>query len=498
MASVDTKPMPSPSFVTSSVTSDRLLRPPAQKEAVATKAHKRAQPWRMIALLMAGDALALGVLLYVLHVASLWVAPAFAPSVMSAAPIAVGSALSLYVGMGLYRIRIMHPVEELRAVAVPVLGLALIAPGLAYMMVGSPVAVGLVAATGALAVGVVPLARITTRIMGAHLPWWGVPAVVVGGASSTARIVDTMKRWPEIGLRPVAVYEAAKSPQGTGPEFSPEALHWAHQHQVPYAILAEEAVPDAQRARILAHYSQFFEHVFCVPATHGMVATWTTTATCNGLYGFGVRHLEHQTTARFAKRVLDVVGAASLLGVLFPVFAVIALAIRYASPGPIFYQQTRMGYQGRTFTVLKFRTMYTDADARLDELLDGDPRCRAEYEQYHKLHNDPRVTSVGQWLRRYSLDELPQLLNVLRGDMSLVGPRAYMPKELFQMRGLSRVVLQTPPGITGLWQVSGRNAVSFSDRVDLDVHYVHNWSLWLDLYLLARTLPVVCSGQGAR
>ncbi len=497
MASVDTKPMPPPSFVTPSVTSDVLRRPSAQTEAVATTAHKKAQPWRMIALLMAGDTLALGVLLYVLHIASLWLAPSFAPSVMSAAPIAVGTALSLYVGMGLYRIRVMHPVEELRSIAVPVTGLALIAPGLTYMMAGSPAAVGLVAATGGLAVVIMPLARITTRIMGAHLPWWGVPAVVVGAASSTNRIVDTMKRWPEIGLRPVAVCDVAKSPEGTATGSSPEALHWARQHQVPYAILAEEAVPDAQRARTLAHYSRFFEHVFCVPATHGMVATWTNTATCDGLYGFGVRHLQHQTTARFVKRTLDVIGAAILLTVLLPVFAAIALAIRYASPGPIFYRQTRMGYRGRTFTVLKFRTMYTDADARLDELLTRNPRCRAEYEQYHKLHNDPRVTNVGQWLRRYSLDELPQLLNVLRGDMSLVGPRAYMPKELFQMRGLSRVVLQTPPGITGLWQVSGRNDVSFRGRVDLDVHYVHNWSPWLDLYLLARTLPVVCSGRGA-
>ncbi|WP_176521582.1 undecaprenyl-phosphate galactose phosphotransferase WbaP [Longimonas halophila] len=489
--------MPTPSFVAPSVASDVLLRPSAQTEVAAATRHEAARPWRMTALLMAGDTLALGVLLYVLHIASLWVAPAFAPMVMSAAPIAVGSVLSLYVGMGLYRTRVMHPVEELRSIAVPVTGLALIAPGFTYMMAGSPVAVGLVAATGALAVVVVPLARITTRIMGAHLPWWGVPAVVVGSTSATARIVDTMKRWPEIGLRPVAVCEAGTGQHGTRTGSSPEALHWARQHQVPYAILAEEAVPADQRAHTLAHYSQFFEHVFCVPATDGMVATWTTTATCDGLYGFGVRHLQHQTAARFMKRALDVVGAASLLIMLLPVFAAIALAIRYASPGPVFYRQTRMGYQGRTFTVFKFRTMYTDADTRLDDLLARNPRCRAEYEQYHKLHNDPRVTSVGQWLRRYSLDELPQLLNVLRGDMSLVGPRAYMPKELFQMRGLSRVVLQTPPGITGLWQVSGRNAVSFSSRVDLDVHYVHNWSPWLDLYLLARTLPVVCTGRGA-
>lgn len=156
-----------------------------------------------------------------------------------------------------------------------------------------------------------------------------------------------------------------------------------------------------------------------------------------------------------------------------------------------------MELDGRIFTVLKFRTMYADADRKLDRILATDPERRREYERYHKLEDDPRVTPVGRFLRRYSLDELPQVFNVLRGEMSLVGPRAYMPTELPQMNGLSWAVLQVPPGITGLWQVSGRNALSFDQRLDLDVHYVQNWSVWLDLYLLARTVPTVLSGEGA-
>ncbi|MGM0705392.1 MAG: undecaprenyl-phosphate galactose phosphotransferase WbaP [Bacteroidota bacterium] len=496
MASIDTNPMLSPPLVAPPVARKHERRSTGAA-STATSAHAETHPWRMNALLMAGDTLILGLLLYGLHIASLWLMPPFAPTVMVTAPIVIGSILSVYIVRGFYRIRVMHPVEELRVMTTTVGGLAVMASGLTYLTVGAPVAVALVAGTGAVAMATVPLARIMVRIMGARLPWWGVPAVVVGDPNETARIVDTMNRWPEIGLRPVAVCDAPPPSGDTHSLASPEALHWARQHHVPYAILAEEGIDPKQRARMLAHYSQFFEHVFCVPTTKGMVATWTTTSTCEGLYGFGVRHLQHQPSARLLKRAIDVVGAAILLIALAPVFAVIAAAIRYDSPGPVFYRQVRMGYQGRTFTVLKFRTMYTDADARLEDLLADNPRRRAEYEQYHKLQNDPRVTSIGQWLRRFSLDELPQLLNVLRGDMSLVGPRAYMPKELFQMRGLSRVVLQTPPGITGLWQVSGRNAVSFSNRVDLDVHYVHNWSPWLDLYLLARTPPVVCSGRGA-
>jgi lipopolysaccharide/colanic/teichoic acid biosynthesis glycosyltransferase len=141
--------------------------------------------------------------------------------------------------------------------------------------------------------------------------------------------------------------------------------------------------------------------------------------------------------------------------------------------------------------------MHVNADAILADLLAEDPALRREYERFHKLQNDPRVTRIGRVLRRYSLDELPQLFNVLLGDMSLVGPRAYMPKELPKMKNLASIVLQTPPGITGLWQVSGRNALSFERRVDLDVHYFKNWSPWLDLYLLIRTVPVVLSGEGA-
>jgi lipopolysaccharide/colanic/teichoic acid biosynthesis glycosyltransferase len=183
---------------------------------------------------------------------------------------------------------------------------------------------------------------------------------------------------------------------------------------------------------------------------------------------------------------------------LAPLFSAIAALISVDSPGPVFFKQRRMGLDGRCFTVFKFRTMYTDAEAKLQEILDGDPGLKAEYDRYHKLEDDPRVTRVGKWLRRLSLDELPQLWNVLRGDMSLVGPRAYMPSELPRMNGLSRTVLQCPPGLTGLWQVSGRNNLDFSTRVDLDVHYMQHWTLWLDIYILIRTIPVVVTGDGAK
>ncbi len=149
------------------------------------------------------------------------------------------------------------------------------------------------------------------------------------------------------------------------------------------------------------------------------------------------------------------------------------------------------------FRARKFRTMYGDGEARLQEVLARDPKLAAEYEQFHKLTFDPRVTRVGRILRKYSLDELPQLWNVLVGDMSLVGPRPYIEREIAEMGGRELTVLRVKPGITGYWQVTERNASTFEHRVKLDVEYVRSWSPWLDLYVIAKTVPVVLGGTGS-
>ena len=140
--------------------------------------------------------------------------------------------------------------------------------------------------------------------------------------------------------------------------------------------------------------------------------------------------------------------------------------------------------------------MHGDGEARLKAILDADPALRAEYEVYHKLRKDPRVTRIGRILRKFSLDEFPQLLSVLKGDMSLVGPRPYIERELPDMNGQEKIILRATPGMTGMWQVSDRNAASFAWRVQVDVHYVRNWSPWLDMYILAKTIGVVLRGSG--
>jgi exopolysaccharide production protein ExoY len=186
-----------------------------------------------------------------------------------------------------------------------------------------------------------------------------------------------------------------------------------------------------------------------------------------------------------------------LVLVLSPVLLAVVLAIRITDPGPVFFGHYRVGRGGRLIKVLKFRSMRVDAQQRLAELLASDVQARAEWERDFKLSNDPRVTRTGRFLRRSSLDELPQLFNVLKGEMRLVGPRPITAQELRRYGSARWHYLSVTPGVTGLWQVSGRNELSYAERVELDRYYVDNRSLLLDASILCRTVLVVTTGRGA-
>ncbi len=199
---------------------------------------------------------------------------------------------------------------------------------------------------------------------------------------------------------------------------------------------------------------------------------------------------------RGVKLAMDKTGAVAALVLFSPLFLFLVLKIRQDG-GPAFYAQKRIGKDGREFLCWKFRTMVTDADTVLERLLNADPQARAEWERDRKLRNDPRITRIGHFLRRNSLDELPQFYNVLRGDMSLVGPRPVVEEETHLYGRRLRHYLSVRPGITGLWQVSGRNNLSYSRRVALDSFYVENWSLAGDIAILFRTVFVVLGQRGA-
>jgi len=213
----------------------------------------------------------------------------------------------------------------------------------------------------------------------------------------------------------------------------------------------------------------------------------------NKTQGASSHTAEHNRLELVVKRILDIVGSIVLLTIFSPLLFVIVIAIKLDSPGPAIYRRRVFGFQGKTFLMYKFRSMVVNAH----EILQQNAKLREEYENSLKIDADPRVTAVGRILRKTSLDEFPQLVNVLRGDMSLVGPRQLGDIELARYGDAQEMVLSVKPGLSGLWQVSGRHAVSFERRVELDLYYVNHQSLWLDLIILLKTPLAVVTGRGA-
>jgi len=201
--------------------------------------------------------------------------------------------------------------------------------------------------------------------------------------------------------------------------------------------------------------------------------------------------------SRVLKRASDLLLSLVSLVITFPLFLFFSLLIWIDSPGPVIYTQQRLGRGGKVFNIYKFRTMVVGAEEELKILLAENENLRAEYETYHKLQNDPRVTRVGRFLRVTSFDEFPQIINVIKGEMSWVGPRAYLPSELGQMGESAGIIHRVSPGLTGWWQVMGRHSLSFKERLQLDEYYISNFSLLMDVFILFKTFFIVVSGRGA-
>lgn len=212
----------------------------------------------------------------------------------------------------------------------------------------------------------------------------------------------------------------------------------------------------------------------------------------------GIKNNLAKKTNRRIKRLFDLLVGVIICILILPILIIIFVAIKLDSKGPAFFNAKRIGKDGKLFKCYKFRSMYQNSDELLKQYLDENPEQRAEWNKFQKLKgNDIRVTKVGRFIRKYSLDELPQIFNVLKGEMSLVGPRPYLPREQELMKPFYHIIITTVPGITGYWQVSGRSDVTFKGRLRMDNWYVRNWSIWIDIVLLIKTIKVVFGGKGA-
>lgn len=325
------------------------------------------------------------------------------------------------------------------------------------------------------------------------------PAVIVGANAEGSSLAAQLQRWQTSGLRVLGFVDGEKSlagKQGQLPILGnlEELDKIIRAHDVEEVIIATSALSRDEMLTIFKKYG--FSAQVNLRMSSGLFEIITTGLNVKEFAYVplvGVNKVRLTGSDRIMKAALDY--ALTLLGLILisPLLVVISIFVKLTSSGPIIYRRRVMGVNGRQFDAFKFRTMYQNAR----EILADDPALEQEFARNHKLKDDPRVTPMGQFLRKYSLDELPQLVNVLRREMSLVGPRMISPPEMVKYDQWGLNLLTVQPGITGLWQTSGRSDLSYRERVRLDMHYIRNWTIWLDLQILWQTIPAVLKGRGA-
>jgi len=266
-------------------------------------------------------------------------------------------------------------------------------------------------------------------------------------------------------------------------------------------LVALSGVPEEELVAIVQKLQAYCECVYVVPHVAGlpMMHLQVDGFLRERVMLFKLTNNLAKPWNNWFKRSMDLVLGTMLTIVALPIGLVVAALIKADSKGPALFVQERLGYRGRNFRCIKFRTMHIHRDENLVRYLENNPTAAEEWHHYAKLREfDPRLTKFGRFLRRWSLDELPQLLNVLKGDMSLVGPRPYLPKERSRMGVSLSTILSSRPGVTGFWQVNGRNHVTFDERVQLEAWYVRNWTVWLDCIVLAKTIKALISPQNGK
>jgi exopolysaccharide biosynthesis polyprenyl glycosylphosphotransferase len=281
-----------------------------------------------------------------------------------------------------------------------------------------------------------------------------------------------------------------------GPTWRAEEL--CHKFGVERMIVATSGVDRENLQMMFKHFINVNDvAVWLSSGMYEMLTTGVRVQDIGSLAMISINRVRLTGINVFLKTALDYFGAIAGLIALSPLFLAIYIIMKRTDPGPVFHRRRVVGVGGNEFDAFKFRTMVVNADEVLKELLASDPEARAEYEQHHKLKRDPRITRIGAFLRKTSVDELPQLVNVLRGEMSLVGPRMITPEEVKRYGQWDMNIHTVKPGITGLWQISGRSDISYAERVRIDMHYIRNYSIWLDLQILFWTIPSVLMSRGA-
>lgn len=329
-----------------------------------------------------------------------------------------------------------------------------------------------------------------------HFRWWGVPAVVYCSGNSGDEIIRRLKKNRSFGYSPAVIINDQLDKEtdliDDIPAYKPgnEIEEVIRKHNIKVAILCDYK---SDVTKITSGY----RYTITVKKNPGVSTSTQHLKDIAGIIGFSSTHNLTFKTNILLKRILDIALIVLFLPLLIPIFLILALLVKCTSKGPVFYGHKRVGKNGKEFKAWKFRSMCVDSQEQLEKILATDPVRRAEWEKDRKFTDDPRVTKFGKILRKSSLDELPQLFNIFAGEMSFVGPRPVTESELDYYGNQKDVVLSVTPGLTGMWQVSGRSDTGYEERVNFDTFYIQNWSIWMDIWILIKTVWVVIKGKGA-
>lgn len=351
---------------------------------------------------------------------------------------------------------------------------------------------------------IIPLLRIIIRNRASLYAWYGTPVFVILNDVEEVTLLESLKRCRRMGWKPILVYLYSQKQKIESildvPVVSSvdQLINKAEHLSVKRVIVRTPLINLRQddHHQLIRTLSTAFKSVVLVSPSYELGSIWIEPRDLEGRLGLELHYHLLVPETVLVKRILDLIGASLLLLVTSPLWLLISVLIKLDSQGDIIYRHHRVGKGGKEIEMLKFRTMVNNADQKLDEYLSNNPEARKEWEEKRKLSDDPRLTKVGRWLRKFSLDELPQFWNVIRGEMSLIGPRPVTVEEIKEYGEYASLILRVKPGITGWWQVMGRNQICWDKRTRLEVYYVSNWSLLMDAYIALKTVWVMISGQG--
>lgn len=354
---------------------------------------------------------------------------------------------------------------------------------------------------------VVPVVRLLARRIGIVLGVWGEPVVIIGYGNQGEKVLNNLIKNRLIGFLPYLI--VSEQIDNNTRVDNVKGIPLIHINDIlndkkifsrmgfQTIIIVPTSLSRENQEIIIDNESFDIKRIIMISALGWVGGSAIKPVDLQGILGFEIERNLINLHDRILKRIIDLFLVLFSSLFLLIIFSIISILIKLDSKGPIIFGHKRIGQNGKKFTVWKFRTMVIDADEKLNDYLEKNPKLKEEWKKTRKLKNDPRITNFGKFLRKTSLDELPQVVNVLFGNMSFVGPRPIIEDEIKYYNKTFKLYKKVKPGITGLWQVSGRSSTSYSNRISLDEYYIRHWSVWMDLYIIIRTIYVILNHKGA-